>query len=215
MRSLIGWAVPALFGAAAISGCGGNPPGAGATNVPGGGRPAAGFTLHDADGRSVRLSDLRGRPVLLTFVYTRCPDVCPLVLTNLVTGLERLGAAGRRARVIAVSVDPEGDSPRAVRQYLRVRGLEGRVTYLVGSRRELAPVWRAYGVSVRPTPRGWEIGHGATVHAITASGREQSVYGQNVSSQTIARDVPALAASSRDQARGSASIRSIHAIRRG
>jgi protein SCO1/2 len=133
--------------------------------------------------------------VLLTFVYTGCPDVCPLIMSNLGAVLDKLGPRAREARIVAVSVDPEGDTPARVRRFLKVRGLEGRVRYLLGSERELAPVWRAYGVRVRASPEEREIGHTATVTGIDAGGRERTTYPQNFSPTLVARDVPVLAGS--------------------
>src|SRR5690348_9197156 len=81
--------------------------------------PARDFTLRDSLGRRVRLSDYRGKAVLLTFIYDHCPDVCPLIVGNFHTALTRLGPAANKAQVIAVSVDPKGDTRATVRAFLR------------------------------------------------------------------------------------------------
>lgn len=156
--------------------------------------PAKDFALRDgATGKVVRLSDLRGRAVLLTFVYTHCPDVCPLIMTNLGASLDKAGpATAKDARIVAVSVDPEGDTPARVKEFLRVRGLSGRADYLIGTQAQLAPVWKAYGIAVEATPDQRELGHTASVRGITASGRQKTIYAQNFSPTVVARDLPLL-----------------------
>lgn len=184
----------ALALAAAVAGCGGHDAGAYSGQVLSPAKPAPGFTLHDADGHAVRLSDYRGKAVLLTFVYTHCPDVCPLIMTNLGVALDKAGPDAEQAQIIAVSVDPQGDTPARVKQFLKVRGLTGRAQYLIGSQVELAPVWKAYGILVQASPEDREVGHSATVRGITGDGREKTTYPQNFSPTAVARDIPLLAA---------------------
>lgn len=155
--------------------------------------PAPDFALRNADGQTVRLSDYRGKAVLLTFVYTRCPDVCPLIMTNLGVALDKAGQDAAQAQIIAVSVDPDGDTPERVREFLRVRGLRGRAQYLIGSKAQLAPVWKAYGVAVQASPEEREVGHSSTVYGITGDARRKTTYQQNFSPTAVARDIPLLA----------------------
>ena len=68
------------------------------------------FTLRDQSGRQVSLSGELGRWAVVTFLYTRCPDVCPLIAAQLNEVLRELGSARDRLRVLAVSVDPKGDT---------------------------------------------------------------------------------------------------------
>ena len=157
-------------------------------------RPAKDFALRSAvTGRTVRLSELRGKAVLLTFVYTRCPDVCPLIMTNLGASLDKAGGAtAKDARIVAVSVDPEGDTPARVKEFLRVRGLAGKADYLIGTKAQLAPVWKDYAIAVEASPEQRELGHTASVRGITASGRQKTIYAQNFSPTVVARDLPLL-----------------------
>src|SRR5437867_6918642 len=81
---------------------------------------APAFTLADAHGRRISLAAQRGRMVLVTFLYTHCPDVCPLIASHLNEAVGRLGLQRQDARVLAISVDPKGDSAKAVRAYERL-----------------------------------------------------------------------------------------------
>ena len=76
--------------------------------------------------------------MLVTFIYTHCPDVCPLITSNLNTVLRTLGPKGN-VEVLAVSVDPKGDTPAAVRAYEKSKHLEPSFHYLIGTRAGSAP----------------------------------------------------------------------------
>ncbi len=108
--------------------------------------PAPDFTLTDQLGRSQSLSGLRGKPVALTFVYTNCPDVCPLIATNLYATHLRLGDKARSVALVAVTVDPERDDVPQIRRFSDQRGLTDKWLFLTGSRSELEKVWSAYGI---------------------------------------------------------------------
>jgi protein SCO1/2 len=178
---------------AALAGCGSSDRLTSATEVPG--APVAPeFALHDTEGRSVRLSDFRGRVVLLTFLFTHCPDVCPLTVGKLKAALDDLGPRAGRAHVVAVSVDPRGDTPAAVRAFVRRHRMARRMTYLVGTHAQLAPVWRRYGIAVAGPPEERDVGHGSWVYGIDGSGRRRLLYGQDFTATQIVHDLPRLAA---------------------
>jgi protein SCO1/2 len=202
--------VPALLAAAAILvGCGGgatqspkHTPGDAAStgklqapaqlNPP---RSAPDFTLRDSLGRTVTFSQYRGKAVLLTFIYDHCPDVCPLIVSHLHTALTQMGPAkARRVQIVAVSVDPKGDTPKTVNTFLAQHLMTGRMEYLIGSRRQLARVWRKWGVGVKGTPDSREVDHSAFVYGITASGQVKALYPSNFKPSWIVHDVPILAA---------------------
>jgi protein SCO1 len=157
--------------------------------------PAHDFVLRDSLGKRVRLSDYRGKAVLLTFIYDHCPDVCPLIVGNLHTALMRLGRGAGKAQVVAVSVDPKGDTPATVRAFLRAHEMTGRMEYLLGTKRRLAPVWKAWGVEVQASPETREqVGHSASVFGISGSGKTTALYPANFKPAWIVHDVPLLAA---------------------
>ena len=129
--------------------------------------PPQDFTLSDQDGKRVSLRALRGRVVVLTFLYTTCRDTCPLTATQIRGALDDLG---HDVPALAVSVDPANDTPEPARRFLARRGLgDGRMRFLLGDRAQLEPVWRAYGI--RPQGEGFE--HSAYVLLIDRRGRQR------------------------------------------
>jgi protein SCO1/2 len=105
------------------------------------------FQLPDADGRTVSLSSLQGKVIALTFLYASCPDYCPLVADQINTVHAKLGALASRVAFVAVSVDPSGDTPEAVRAFLEAHHVNGVLTYLRGTSAQLRPVWAHYFVA--------------------------------------------------------------------
>jgi len=145
-------------------------------------------------GRPVTLSEYRGKVVLVTFLYTHCPDVCPLISEKLKATLGVLGARARHVQIIAVSVDPKGDTPSAVADFLRHHRMTGRMQYLIGNARELGRVWSAWYVgSERDASSPDRVAHSALVYGITASGRLLTIYPANFRPADLAHDVPLLA----------------------
>ena len=109
--------------------------------------PAPDFVLTDQFGDSVSLSQMRGRAVALSFLFTSCPDVCPVVTTQLKRLYDELGEDADSVEFVSVSVDPERDDPRAAMRYLQRWEVSDEWRYLTGSRADLAPVWKAYYIS--------------------------------------------------------------------
>jgi protein SCO1/2 len=130
------------------------------------------FTLTDGvSGRAVTLSSHRGQVVALTFLYTTCPDVCPLTATRFRSAQDELKADASRVTFIAVSVDPDRDTPEAVRVFSAAHGLASNWYYLVGGRAQLAPVWAAYGIGVQAG--NTTVTHNDAVYLIDRTGRER------------------------------------------
>jgi protein SCO1 len=155
--------------------------------------PSPDFALRDSTGKLVRLSQFKGKAVLLTFIYDHCPDVCPLIVANLHNALSRLGPHASKVQIVAVSVDPKGDTPKTVKAFLAAHEMTGRMEYLIGSFKQLAPVWRSYGVEAQGTPDSREVSHTAFVYGITASGKRSALYPSNLEPEWIVHDVPILA----------------------
>ena len=145
-------------------------------------------------GRRVTLAEYRGKAVLVTFLYANCPNVCPLIASNLHTVLGLLGRRDSKVQVIAVSVDPRGDTAAAVARFLGEHQMTGRMQYLVGSAAELSRTWAAWGVGAKA-----EIGqpdlvaHSALVYGVSATGALTTIYPATFEPRQIAHDVPKLA----------------------
>jgi protein SCO1 len=150
--------------------------------------------LRDSLGRPVDIASYRGRAVLVTFIYTHCPDTCPLIVANLHNALALLGAQARKVQIVAVSTDPRGDTSAAVGRFLDKHAMTGRMEYLIGSRQRLMPVWRRWGISASAPTAADRVGHSALIYGITGSGEVATIYPSNFKPSTIAHDVPILAA---------------------
>jgi protein SCO1/2 len=158
-------------------------------------KPAPPIRLRNYLGQPVTLSEYRGKAVLVTFLYTNCPDICPLITSNLRVALNMLGSRASETQVVAVSVDPRGDTPAAVARFLRAHEMVGRMQYLIGSAGELARTWAAWDVgSKREAGQPQLIAHSALVYGITASGKMRTIYPATFEPSQIAHDVPRLAA---------------------
>jgi protein SCO1 len=146
-------------------------------------------------GQPVTLREYRGKAVLVTFLYANCPTACPLIASNLRVALNLLGRRDSQVQVIAVSVDPRGDTPGNVARFVREHGMVGRMQYLIGSAAELAPTWAAWHVgSSREVGQPDLVAHSALVYGISASGRLTTIYPETFEPSEIAHDVPRLAA---------------------
>jgi cytochrome oxidase Cu insertion factor (SCO1/SenC/PrrC family) len=123
--------------------------------------------------------------------------VCPLIASNLGVALNLIGSAkASKVQVVAVSVDPRGDTPKAVTVFLERHGVAGRMQYLVGSVHELARAWKAWGVgSERDATNPELVNHSGLVYGVSAHGKVTTLYAANFKPQEIAHDAPLLAAS--------------------
>ena len=147
------------------------------------------FALRDQAGRLTRMSAQRGRYTLVTFLYTHCPDVCPLLAAHLNTALRQLGPG---TGVLAVSVDPKRDTALAVHRFVATHGLVPAFRYLTGTAAQLKPVWAAYHVASDPQHGTTAVAHSAYVLLVDPQGVERLVYDSNVKASDIVHDIDAL-----------------------
>jgi protein SCO1/2 len=157
--------------------------------------PAAALRLRDSLGRMVDLREYRGKAVLVTFIYTHCPDVCPLIVGNLHSAQAQLGARAGKLQIIAVSTDPRGDTRATVKRFLSQHEMTGKMEYLIGGQRQLERVWKAWGIVARRDKKTPEfVEHSALIYGIGASGKLLTLYPANFKPATVVHDVPLLAA---------------------
>jgi len=162
-------------------------------------KPAPALKLDNYVGQPVNLADYRGKAVLVLFIYDHCPDVCPLMVSNLHAAQNEMSASERQElQIVAVSVDPKGDTPQTVASFLKDHQMTGRMQYLIGSRPQLENVWAKWGVTAKSDPSRKDpdaVEHSAQVYGISGSGKITTLYPSNFKPQQIVQDVPKLAAS--------------------
>lgn len=177
--------------------------------------PAAQFSLVDQDGRRVSLDTYRGRPVLLFFGYTKCPDVCPTTLNKLSVAMKDAGGDAEDIRVLLITVDPANDTPGALKKYTRHFG--AGVIGLTGDSASLAVARQGYGAYVEkvaaaapapahgeqsahgehaahaPAPAAAMTVHSGVVYGIDRRGNLQVVISDSATPDQIRDDVRTLA----------------------
>ena len=159
-----------------------------------GGVPAPNFRLTDQFGRPVSLAQFKGKPVVLTFLYTHCPDQCPLTAEKLHAVMLSLGSDAQRVGVVAVSTDPRRDTTAAALNFSQVHRMQNYWHYLLGTESELSPVWSSYSVYAAPTPTstGGSVAHTTAVYIIDKQGRERVFFGDDFTSEQLTKDLQIL-----------------------
>jgi protein SCO1/2 len=156
-------------------------------------QPAPALKLTNSLGEAVDLSQFKGKAVLLTFIYTHCPDVCPLIVSHLKTAQAELGAKAKDMQIVAVSTDPRGDTPKTVTAFLEEHGMTGKMDYLIGTRAELGKVWKDWNIVANPAKSGRDlVEHSALIYGIAADGDVTTLYPANFQPAQIVHDVPLL-----------------------
>jgi protein SCO1 len=124
------------------------------------------FELTSQDGRLVTAAGLRGKPLVVTFLYSTCKDTCPAQVRSIRGALDRLG---HDVRVVGVSVDPANDTPDRAKTFLIDQAMRGRMDFLLGTRAQLAPVWKAFGIA--PQTKGRD--HSSYTVIVDGAGRQR------------------------------------------
>lgn len=127
---------------------------------------APGFELTNQDGARVKLSDFRGKVVLMNFVYTSCPGACHLQNFDLLMVRKGLDEASRQGLVLlSISFDPEVDTPQVLKEYAAARSFDvPGWHFLTGTPDEIARVTEAYGVVYELVPPEEHVHPGGEVH---------------------------------------------------
>ena len=157
-------------------------------------KPAPPLRLKDSTGKPFNLANERGKAVLITFLYTHCPDVCPLITGNLHTVFKQLGTRAAKLQIVAVSTDPRGDTPGTVKKFLAAHQMTGTMRYLIGSKSMLGAVWKKWAIVARPDRASPDkVEHSALIYGISASGKITTLYPANFKPAQMVNDVPILA----------------------
>lgn len=130
------------------------------------------FALTDHRGQPITDADLRGKPFLVFFGFTHCPDICPTKLFELSEVLTRLGKDADKVNAIFVTVDPERDTPEKLKLY--ISSFHPRISALSGSRAQVDAIMKAYSAYAKRTPLeggGYTMDHTSVVYLMDKEGR--------------------------------------------
>ena len=141
------------------------------------------FELRDQDGQPISMRSFRGRPVLVTFLYTTCEETCPLQAQTVRGALDELG---HDLPAIAVAVDPPRDTPERARAFLSEQRALGRLDFVLGSRAELRPLWEGFAIQ----PQSVTQEHQSRFTLVDARGYQRVGYpGQEATAERLAHDL--------------------------
>ncbi len=151
-------------------------------------RTAPDFQLTDQNGKTVSLSSLKGKVVVLDFMDPVCTDICPIVSAELVKANQLLGNKAQDVEFLAVNVNQYHESEADVRKFSKAHGLEQLPNwhFLTGNTAALKAVWKAYGISVVPNPTG-DVEHSSFMFFIDKQGNEAYVANPDNSKSTIGK----------------------------
>ena len=141
-------------------------------NGPGGSAIGGPFKLIDQNGKPITDQDMKGRPYLVFFGYTHCPDICPTTLFELSEVLRALGPDADKTGALFVSIDPERDTPAAMKDYLS--SFDPHLVGATGDAKAIDAAEKAYRVYAKKVPgeKGdYSMDHTALVYLMDKQGR--------------------------------------------
>ncbi|MEJ5200904.1 MAG: SCO family protein [Anaerolineales bacterium] len=153
--------------------------------------PVTDFSLQTANEEVFRLSEQKGKIVLLFFGYTSCPDVCPVTLATFKQVNDNLGEDAQKVRFVMITADPDRDTPDKVAEYAarfnpEFMGLSGDMT-------ALASIWKELGVFVEKqesdSAAGYLVSHTASVYVLNQSGSLFMTFPYGTTATEIADDI--------------------------
>lgn len=178
--------------------------------------PAPNFELHDQFDQPISLASYKGKVVALTFIYTTCPDACPLITEKLHLAYDQLGPDTAKFAILAVTVDPTHDTVAQVRNYSVQKDMLQKWHFLVGSDAAIRPVLAQYGVDAiaeddqavaakstaialalpSPTPLSAKgvVDHSSPTFIIDPLGRARAILDVNFAATDLVQNVRALLA---------------------
>jgi protein SCO1/2 len=155
-------------------------------------QPMPNFELLNQDGQLTQLKDLRGKPTLLVFGYTHCPDICPISLVNFKRIKAELGQKGNNLQFVLVSVDGERDTPPVLKHYLN--SFDPTFIALTERAFVVAQMAAPYGARferkiTRTLQTEYVVGHTTDMYLLDADGRLVKKYAYGTEATLIAQDV--------------------------
>lgn len=159
------------------------------------GKAAPDFTLTDQNGRTIGLSEFRGKLILLDFIYTRCTDVCPLTTAALAQVQRTLMQRGwwiKDVVFISVTTDPAWDTPAVLKRYAeKYHADHAGWRFLTAAPKTLAVVYQQYSIEIQPRGKGLQD-HLLPVFVIDRKGVVLGAYGPNPNPQDVLNDLAKL-----------------------
>ena len=144
------------------------------------------FTLTDQNGKRVSMAEYRGKPVVVTYLYTHCKETCPIQAQMIRGALDDLG---HDIPALAISVDPFRDTQASAKAFNRKAKMTGRLRWVLGTRRELQPLYR--GFAIQPQLRDSE--HQAYITLVDRKGLQRVAVPINQTSpEDLAYDIRVL-----------------------
>jgi protein SCO1/2 len=141
------------------------------------------FALKDERGRRVTMKEYRGRPVVVTFLYSHCHDTCPIQAQQVKGALDDLGHG---LPALAISVDPRGDTPKSVDRFDAEQGVTNRIRWVLGRESQLRPLWQGFHTTSQ-TP---QTEHMARLVLVDKKGFQRIGYPPNqVTPERLAHDL--------------------------
>lgn len=155
-----------------------------------GNTPSSNFQLTDQNGKQVSLTQFKGQPVVLTFLYTHCPDECPLTAEKLHTVVQSLGSDAQKVGILAVSTDPKNDTAAAAQTFSKAHNMQDYWHFLIGSQQQLSPVWKAYNIYAEAQQQ--TVNHTLALYLIDKQGRERIFFGNDFLPSQMTSDLQKL-----------------------
>jgi protein SCO1/2 len=141
------------------------------------------FRLKNQEGDTVTMRSLRGKPVVVTFLYTTCQDSCPIQAQTVRGALDDLG---HDVPALAISVDPPRDTPARAQAFLSKQRATGRIDFVLGSRAQLRPLWKGYAIR----PQALDEEHMARITLVDSRGYQRIGYpGAEATPERLAHDL--------------------------
>jgi len=148
------------------------------------------FKLTDQNGQTVTEQDMKGRPFLVFFGFTHCPDVCPTTLFEVSQIFRALGPDADRVRALFITVDPERDTPALMKDYLS--SFDPHMAGLTGDPAAVAAVAKAYRVYYKKVPLdqgGYTMDHTAIIYLEDKEGRFVAPFSLKRTTEAAAADL--------------------------
>lgn len=202
-RAFLGLSLGALV---TLTRCGGSAKSTDLSGTELDGKTSPDFSLTDQHGEVVRLADLKGKAVALSFIFTTCPDVCPAIAAQMRAAWDELDEETRqKVQFLGVTVDPETDNAEVLLEFGKRFDLEETGVWhgLRGSRAELETVWASYGIDVLEVQKEVDahqggahaqatIRHTDAIYVIDPEGKQRALLRSSADPADLARDLEAL-----------------------